>query len=262
MTPLLYWILGGATLTGTALAFSSSGKSSSEKSKPIPFNNPQDYFNELSKQTIEIQNLKNNRQAESDERVKNWKVTFKDIPLLGPFTGALIDIGNFFGKLLGSAYKEENSPEDIQYASDWIATYLQNGYVPNHIEFTGKSGANSYGLKLANQFNIIAKLPTIQKNAMASIGILTIRDSGNPSMIQGIKEAALGAGSLGGTGWFTVDGKLKQVGSNSIIAGIAASEYGVSFDKANEFSLNQYRAGKSIADNFIATMQAASGGKI
>lgn len=260
MTPLLYWILGGAAVTGTVLAVSKSSKSTQNKS--IPFNDPSKYFEELAKQTLEIQDLKNNRQAESDERVKKWKETFKYIPLIGAFTGTLVDIGNFFGKILGSAYKEENSPEDIQYASDWIAKYLQNGYVPNHIEFTGKSGANSYGLMLANQFNAMEKLPLIQKNAMAAIGILTIQDSGNPSMIQGLKEAALGRGSLGGTGWFDVDGKPKQVGSNSIIAGIASSEYGIPFEKTNEFSLNQMRAGKSIADNFISTMQAATAGKI
>ncbi len=107
------------------------------------------------------------------------------------------------------------------------------------------------------------------------MGNLTILHAGCPAMDKAIADAGAGNGSLGGVGWYDVDhnGKPRLVGFESIVAGIAACEFGVPIDAAFAYArkvtdhATDYPIQKGLMTNgyanaFTETMRAAAHGEI
>lgn len=191
--------------------------------KPLPFTDPTKFYEQLDAQTKNLQNLKGNREAENDARVASWKKAAKYIPVVGEYAGYFLDLANWLGKKFGSNYAEQNSPEDLQAAADWIANYLLRGFVPPAPRFTEKDGANYYAAGLIKYLQGIDAAPENVRKAVNAMGTLTIANSAHPSMIRAVQDAS-GPGSL-------VPG-----GSLYIVAGIISALYGVPYVDAVDFT--------------------------
>jgi hypothetical protein len=244
---------------------------------PAAFVDPETYFRQVAQQAADVHAMLNARQDESDARVKKWKEAAKNIPVIGDFSGALIDLGAWFGKILGSNYSEENSPEDVQHAADGISKWLQVGLVPPVPLFTAKDGANSYGremdlgLELLREGADKSEVDNLSARALKTMATLTILDAGCPAMKRAIADAGSGNGSLRGVGWYGTPPKL--VGFESIAAGVASCEFGVPYDAAfayarkvtdhaGDYPIRAGLATNHFANAFTETMRAASAGEI
>jgi hypothetical protein len=270
-------LLGLGLAGAVAVAASSSSSSSKAKAPPakVPFVDAESYFQQIAQQGAEVQAIAAARADESDERVKKWKATAKQIPVIGDFAGTLIDLGAWLGKVLGSNYAEENSPEDLQHAAEGISKWIEVGLVPPVPLFTAKNGANAYGRQLDRGLELLRQgadksaADNLTARALSTMATLTMLNAGCPAMDRGILDAASGNGSLGGVGWY--GGKL--VGFESIVAGIASCEFGVSYDDAfayarkvtdhaASFPIQPGLVTSGFANAFTETMRAASHGEI
>jgi hypothetical protein len=273
---LLFLFLFG---TVAAVAASSSGASSSSATDghPHAFGDPEAYFAAVAKEGAEVQALIASRKEESDARVKKWKEVAKQIPVIGDFAGTLIDLGAWLGKVLGSNYAEENSPEDLQHAADGIAAWLKIGLVPPKPLFTAKDGANSYGREMDRGLELVrvgtdkSEADNLSASALRTMATLTMLNAGCAAMDRGIADAASGNGSLRGVGWYGTPPKL--VGFESIVAGVVACEYGVPFDTAlayarkvadhaGDYPIRKGLVTNGLANAFTETMRAASAGEL
>lgn len=261
---------------------------------PIMLSDPESYFQKVAEQGAEVHAIAATRQDESDERVREWKNAAKKIPYVGDYAGYLIDFGAWLGKVLGSNYAEENSPEDVQHAADGIAAWLRFGLVPPLPQFTAKNGANSYGLEMDRGIEALRVGPdkseadNLTAKALTSMATLTMLHAGCPAMMQAIVDAGNGNGSLRGVGWYPIacvpgalgcstDGKRKLVGFERIVAAIAHCAYGVPLEASFAYARRvtdhsrdyPIRAGLTVggylqgaANAFTEVMRAASHGEI
>jgi hypothetical protein len=238
---------------------------------PATFGDPESYFRQIAEQGAEVHAMLAARQDESDERVKKWKAAAKNIPLIGDYAGYLIDLGAWLGKALGSAYAEQNSPEDLQHAADGVGRWLQVGLVPPKPLFTAKDGAKFYGADLDAGIELLREgsdksaADNLSARALKTMATLTILHAGCLEMRRAIADASSGNGSLRTAGWY--GGKL--VGFESIVAGVAACEFGADYDKAFAHAMSgttrPIRAGletNRYANAFTETMRAASAGEL
>lgn len=184
------------------------------------------------------------REAENEERVEQLKKLGKNIPVIGPVWGALVDLGAWIGKQLGGNYEDQYGPEDLEHVAQEVTAWVERGWIPPDpaLFLTGKYGAKDFGNILARRRGYAQNLSTerfahlgdryfyddkdANTRALATIGKLTLKHAGNPLVVPAIRAVA---NSMQGT--FYQGRTASDDVAARLVGALVAAEVGVELER-------------------------------